>query len=749
MNAVPKTKFALVSAVSWIAMLSSPMSVGGAAAQSNTSGNVQNLPTVDVRTTTARPRRAVTRAVAPAVAPAPTPVAVPENPKGPIDGYVATRSLVGTKTNTPLNQTPQAIAVVGTEQIRDLKPQKLDEIVRYSPGVHGEVFGADTRNDWFMIRGFSAQQDGYFLDGLMLFNTAFATWKLQPFGLERLEVLRGPAAVLYGGSSPGGILNAVSKAPPTTPIQYLEFGINNYGNRYMNFDVGGPVAIDPRQGQLYMRLLGTLKNGETQTNFVNDDSYFIAPSVTYKPDLDTTITILTQAQRDKTKGNAWLPYVGTVTPAPFGRIPTNFFVGDPSVDTFKRDQIMAGYQFEKKLDDTFTFRQNARIANVQVQYNTLLGNGYDGPPANATLGRFQFYAHDNATMGNLDNQLEARFNTGILQHKALIGVDYRNYRISDFQSSAFPSPSINILNPVYGVFAPLSATTPFRNGVQSLEQTGLYLQDQIKLDRLTLVLSGRSDWADLGNVGIGNVNETRHDTKQTGRAGLIYNADYGISPYISYATGYNPQLALSPANLLQAPETSQQTEVGVKWEPIGYNGSIDIALFDLKRQNVLSVNQAFPLLSTQQGEVTSRGLELNTSANLTKEFKLVGQFTAYHIFVSKDVDPTLVGTVPTNTPSKLASFWGDYTFKEGPLTGFGFGAGVRYVGSSFANTANTLPVPDYVVGDASVHYEWDKWRAAINVSNFTDKTFVASCQTPTVCFYGDRMRATASIAYRW
>jgi iron complex outermembrane receptor protein len=710
---------------------------------------------VDVRTTTAKPRRArraVPTEVATPAAELPPPVSVPENPKGAISGYVATRSLAGTKTNTPLNETPQSISVVGTEQIRDLKPQKLDEITRYSPGVRGETFGADTRNDWFLIRGFPAQQDGLFLDGLMLFNTAFATWKLQPFGLERLEVLRGPSAVLYGGSAPGGLLNAVSKAPPTKPVQYLEFGINNYGNGYMNFDVGGPVAIDPSKGQLFMRLLGTLKGGGTQTDFVNDDSYFIAPSVTYKPDVDTSITILTQASRDNTKGNAWLPYIGTVTPAPFGKIPTSFFVGDPSVDYFKRDQIMAGYQFEKKLDDTFTFRQNARIANVQVQYNTLLGNGYDGPPANATLNRFQFYANDNSTMGNLDSQLEARFNTGILQHKALIGVDYRNYRISDFQSSGFPIPPINIFNPSYGVFAPISATIPFRNGVQSLEQTGLYLQDQIKLDRWTLVLSGRNDWADLGNVGIGSVNETRHDSQATGRVGLIYNADYGLSPYVSYATGYNPQVALNTTvtpNTLLAPETSQQAEVGVKWEPIGYNGSIDIALFDLKRQNVLTPDQTNPLFSIQQGEVTSRGLELSTVSNLTKELKLVGQFTAYRLFVSKDGDPTVIGKVPVNTPSRLASVWGDYTFKEGPLTGFGFGLGVRYVGGSFADPANTLPVPDYVVGDASVHYEWDKWRAAINVSNFTDRAFVASCQTPTVCFYGDRIRATASIAYRW
>jgi len=197
------------------------------------------------------------------------------------------------------------------------------------------------------------------------------------------------------------------------------------------------------------------------------------------------------------------------------------------------------------------------------------------------------------------------------------------------------------------------------------------------------------------------------------------------------------------------PETAQQTEVGVKWEPAGFNGHIDLALFDLKRQNVFSVDQLNPTQTIQNGEVTSRGLELSAVSNLTREFKMVGSFTAYNIFVSKDADPTLIGTVPTNTPSRLASLWGDYTFRDGPLSGFGFGAGVRYVGSSFADTTNLNVVPAYLVGDASIHYEYQSWRFALNASNLTDKTFVASCATINACYYGDRRRVTGSVSYRW
>ena len=181
--------------------------------------------------------------------------------------------MAGTKTNTPIMQTPQSLSVIGSEQIRDQKPGKFDEILRYTPGVVAGTFGADTRNDWFLIRGFKSDDIGLFLDGLQLFYTSYASWKLQPFNLARVEVLRGPSAVLYGGSSPSGIVNAVSKTPPTEPIRYLETGVNNFGNAYLSFDFGGPVATSPENGKLFYRVVGQVQNGGTQVDFTPDNNY--------------------------------------------------------------------------------------------------------------------------------------------------------------------------------------------------------------------------------------------------------------------------------------------------------------------------------------------------------------------------------------------------------------------------------------------------------------------------------------------
>lgn len=278
----------------------------------------------------------------------------------------------------------------------------------------------------------------------------------------------------------------------------------------------------------------------------------------------------------------------------------------------------------------------------------------------------------------------------------------------------------------------------------------VYLQDQVKLDRLTVVLSGCQDWIDLVNHNRLGPDQSREDSKFSGRVGAIYNLDFGLAPYVSYMTGYNPIIGINAAGRLQLPETSEQTEVGVKYEPVGLNARFSVAWFDLKRKNALTTDPNNPLFQTQNGEVTSRGVELEAVANITPDFKLVASYTNYDLFVSHDLDSALIGTVPTNTPREFASVWIDYTFSDGPLRGFGLGGGVRYVGSSFADTANTAPVSSFVLGDHAVRYEWDnRWRAALNVANVTDNIYVASCAVVTSCYYGERRRVTASLAYKW
>ncbi|MDB5653524.1 MAG: ligand-gated channel, partial [Tardiphaga sp.] len=681
---------------------------------------------------------------------APRNVPVVENPRGAIQGYVANRSMTGTKTNTAINETPQSITVIGADQIRDQKPVKFDQILNYTAGVASGTFGADNRNDWFLIRGFKSDDNSVFLDGLQLFYTSYASWKLQPFNMERVEVLRGPSAILYGGSSPSGMVNVVSKMPRAEPIRYIEAGVDNYGNGYVAFDINTPIKLAPGKGELYTRFVGQVQNGGTQTDYTPNNNYFIAPSMTWKPDVDTTLTVLASASYNETRAANFLPYQGTVTNAPFGRIPTSLFVGDPTTDQYKREQEMLGYQAERRLSEDVTVRQNARFAHTDVTYTGLTGNGY----ANVTTGdiaRYNFGTRGIADQANLDSQIEYRFNTGALSHTALFGLDLKYYQLAETQGFNFGWAPINAVNPTYGNVVDPGGFSNYRDGTFTQKQLGVYLQDQIKLDRFTLVLSGRNDWVGASREDrlVTGGDLARDDSKFSGRAGLIYNFDSGVAPYVSYATSYNPVVGLNAAGQLLLPETGEQTEIGVKYQPVGFDGHFSVAWFDLKRKNALTSTIAVPVVQTQNGEVTSRGLELEAVANLAPGFKVTGSFTTYDLFVSQDLNPALVGTVPTNTPRQLVSGWADYTFQDGWLRGFGLGGGVRYVGSSFADTANTLLVPSRTLGDVAVHYEWQNWRLAVNLTNVTDETYVASCSSAAACFYGDRRRVLGTVGYKW
>ncbi|MDX7951526.1 TonB-dependent siderophore receptor [Lichenihabitans sp. Uapishka_5] len=670
--------------------------------------------------------------------------AKPESGTGPINGYVASQSTAGTKSSTPLNRTPQSISVIGTRQIEDQKPDSIEQALRYSPGAV-QQFGFDPRTDFILIRGFSAEQIGYYLDNLQLFSNAFASYKLDPWNLERIEVVEGPSSVLYGGGSPGGLVNAVSKLPTFTTFGVVEAGVNNFGNAYGAVDIGG-VAGD--RNQWAYRFVSDGHIGDTQVKHTEDDHALVAPSLTYRPDAATALTLLGQYQRDWTNNPNFLPYEGTVKAAPYGRIPTNLFTSEPSVDTFEREQSMVGTRFESALTPFFTVRQNFRFSHLNVLESSLYGGGYANGAASAELARYQFLTQPYANQVSVDNQAETRFATGALQHDLLLGLDYKHYFLHDDQAFAFGS-NLNLVNPFY---TPTTLNTfRYNDNNQTVDQTGLYGQDQISFDRLTVVGAVREDFVSTDqksrSTGTGF---TSNPDATTGKVGVIYNLDNGIAPYVSYATSFNPVIGTNTAtNLPLVPETGEQEEVGVKYQSPSLPITARIALFNLTRDNVSTTDPLNVQNTIQTGQVRSRGLELSAQANLTDGLSLIGAYTAYDLEVTKDLNTAIIGNVLTATPQQFGSLWLDYTLQDGYLRGLGFGAGVRYVGHSFADQANSLEVPSYVLGDAAIHYDTGHWRAAVNLQNIADTTYVSSCSSGSACFYGDRRKIIGTLAYKW
>ncbi|MCJ2126441.1 TonB-dependent siderophore receptor [Methylobacterium sp. J-077] len=672
-----------------------------------------------------------------------------ESPTGPIDGYVARRSATATKTNTPLIETPQSITVVGRQQIDTQNAQTLTQATQYVAGTYAGTFGADTRIDYFQLRGFVVSDYGLYLNGLQLLNYGFAYSRVDTFGLERVEVLRGPSAVLFGAGNPGGLINQISKRPTEDPFGYIEVGGGSFDQRYAAFDVGGPADAE---GHWFTRLTGYARNGGTQVQGAPDDSYYIAPAFTYKPDGSTKLTILSSFQHDNTAVTSnFLPYYGTVRPQAEGlRIPRSLNVGDAGFNTFQRDQAFIGYEFEHVFDDTWAVRQNARYGITESFQNSYIGQLGYADAQQTQLARYLFRDHAKVAQLDVDTQAEAKFSDGFFRHDFLMGVEYRNFQVHDNQASGFPGPNLNILAPTYG--PQTVSATPYLVNADSFQQVGLYFQDQIKLTpELTLVVGGRQDFVEntvYDRLTPSNTNG-RNDSAFTYRVAAIYNFDFGLAPYVMYSTSFQPEIGTDINGRAFKPDTGEQIEGGVKFEPPGQGYFLTLAGFDIHRNNVLTPNPVNTLFNTQVGEVRSTGFEAQLVANLFDGLNLIASFTDFGFTTVKDADPTRIGKTPVNIPENLASLFADYTIQVGDWRGFGFGGGVRYVGRSFADVANTLKVSEYLLFDAQVHYDYQNWRFQVNATNLADRRFVSSCQSETSCFYGDGRRVLAKVSYKW
>lgn len=664
---------------------------------------------------------------------------------GPIKGYVPTRSAGGTKTNTSLLETPQAISIVGREQIADQRAQTIVEALRYTAGVSTNINPNDTRFESIRIRGF---EPVLYLDGMQLpyGSQLFGRPKVDPFMLDRVEVLKGPSSALYGQIAPGGMINMISLLPTTTPVRMIEFQADSFGRAQAGFDVGGPTDA---KGDLLYRITGVIHGGGTQIDHVDDFRGAIAPSFTWKPDLDTTLTVLGSFQKDDGGVSIqFLPASGTLYPSVNGPIPINRFVGEPGFNQFTRTQYWAGYQFEHQINNTWTVRQNLRYAALDTEVKAVMGAGLANP---STLNRFAFVVPEKADAFTVDNQAEARFNTGSLSHIALFGLDYR-HTSSEFSQYFGAAPPINLYNPAYGTpvaFPPLSSRS-----AQKQDQLGLYVQDQIAFDRWRLTLSGRHDWVSTEGVDyIKKTTQNQSDSAFSGRAGLNYLFDSGVSPYVAYARSFQPSTAATASGVPFKPTTGEQYEVGVKYQPVGTNILLTAALFDITQQNVVTT---MGIVQSQIGEARSRGLELEASASLATGLKMVASYTYTDTETTKSLIPDQIGRRLITVPLNQAALWGDYTFQDGPAAGFGFGAGVRYIGGSYGDAVSNLAIPDYTLFDAAVHYDLSNLdpslrgtKVAVNVNNLFDKTYVSTCPSLSQCYYGTGRIVTGSLRYSW
>ena len=678
--------------------------------------------------------------------------AAEESATGHVVGYVARRSTTGSKTDTPIVETPQSISVITSDFIEATGATRLKESLAYTPGINVSPWGADSRFDWTILRGFDAQAPGYYLDGLQLRNNnGWAIWQTESYGTERVEVLRGPSSVLYGQNGPGGMVNVVSKRPTDQPLHELQLQLVDHGRRQVAGDFSGPLDTE---GKLLYRLTGLVRDASLPASGLPNDRSFIAPALTWKPSDDTSLTVLSHYLRIR-DGSSYgsFPEVGTLLPNPNGQFSRKTYVGEADFDRFNQDQWMVGYLVEHRLDERLSFRQSARYGAIKVDYRQVYNQSsfvtvdLDNPasPANyRVLSRFPFASKEAARIASIDNQLQARLLWGDWQHTLLVGLDYQRSRNNQRTSNSGTVADIDGYQPVHT--GGVTTAEPWFDARTTLSQTGLYLQDQIKWGDWVATLGGRHDSARAETLSRFDDSTTRiSDHKFTSRAGLVYLHPSGWAPYFSYSESFSPTVTIDPlTNRPLKPETGRQYEVGVRYQPAGRKDRYSAAVFDLRRQNYITYDANYT--PRQTGEILVRGLELEAVFAPLPRLHVTAAYTyTPKAVVTASSTPSEIGKQMQAVSRNQASVWGDYRFASGIKLGFG----ARFMGSNHGYQQSTsVPIPSHTVLDALLGYDFERWSLALNVRNLVDKTYVANCSAGN-CYYGEPRKVLATATYRW
>lgn len=678
-----------------------------------------------------------------------------EDPQGPDEGYKAERSLTATKTDTPLSETPRSVSVVTREQIEDQGAQTLSDILDYVPGISTANYpaGDALAGDIFYIRGMNQRDYGYgtYRDGLRMQPNAYST-SAEPYGLERVEVFKGPTSVLYGENVPGGLVNLVSKRPTDEPQAEVNLSYGTHDRKQVTTDVSGPMVDD---GSVRGRLVFLGRRSDTQTDSVPDDRIYIAPSISIDLTDRDTLTLLTQYQKDETEIQLGLPAAGTLLEHPGGELDTDTNLGHPEWDTFDREFWTLGYEYEHLFNDEWAFRQNARyvrsLVKRQETWWSFVDNGYG--PFVGTYGRDR---DNESRVYSIDNQFVGHFTSGPTENTLLLGASYDKVSFDQVQYigniAGGEFQLINIFDPQYVSEPQTSALSSDDEIKQDL--AGGYAQLQTKVGGLIALVGGRYDWAksEYDDRTTANNDNDRTDNEFTWQTGLMYQFDIGLSPYISYATTFVPvqQLASGTGETFD-PIVGDQVEVGAKYEPIGWNTSVTVAYYELTKEDDVIFDDDY----RQIGETESKGVEVEVRSDLTENFHMTASYTYTDAKITDDAGSRFEDEQVVGVPRHQASLWANYEFFGGALNGLQAGLGARYLGSSYAYPPEslaygTLKTDDETLIDAALGYAFtDNWSAKVNVKNLFDKEYIAQCNNAGRCYYGSERTVQGTVSYNW
>lgn len=674
--------------------------------------------------------------------------------KGSRNSIVTKSSSAATKTSTPLIYTPESVSVVTAAQMQMQNAQTLGQALRYSSGVSMEERGASSRYDLGTIRGFDANGSQY-LDGLLMFNGQYyATQQVDPYLLQEIDVLKGPSSVVYGQSSPGGIVALTSKFANGSRYRYVSLEGGNYNYVRGTFDIGDRFkGLD----NLSWRIVATGMRQDGMDWYTKSERYAVQPSLYWEPTDDITLTVYGRYQADPSANSyQTFPAYGSVLSSPY-HFPTNFYSGDKNFERYNRTQASVGYKFTYQINPEWQFLSMARYTNVGSNYNQVYGTGENSSagysPGSQYLYRLANGSKEHFDTVTIEEQLHGQIHTGPVAHDLLLGVSWQNIRDNYDYGSGY-APPLDLYNPNYS--AAITIPAPYMGAGVSTNQEGIFLQDSISYERLLVQLGFRNDWSSIStrNHYAPASSFTQSDQGFTFRSGILYKLPYNISPYFNYAQSFQPLNQVSQTGKPYNPTRGEQYEFGVKYQPEHFNGFFTAAVYNLEQTNVLTSDPQNANFTIQAGRIRSRGLELEAHTSPIAGLNLIAAYTHQNV---KYMTGDYAGQRPTQIPANIFSFWADYTIQSGTFQNLGGAFGVRYNGNTNGDYATFLRTQAYTLFDMQAHYKFDDsiptlkgLDAQLTAQNLTNKRYFTACYSQSFgCAIGQGRTVIGKLSYTW
>ncbi len=643
------------------------------------------------------------------------------------------------KVDTPAQETPKSVSIVDRTDLEQHDVQKLDEALRYTAGFTSP-YGADNDAEWMFVRGF---EPSVYLDGNRMYKEGFFAWTVEPFGLERVELVKGPSSVLYGETMPGGVVNVVQKKPTDAPQGSVTFSAGNKGYQQLGVDVSDWANAD---GSQRYRLVAMVNQKEGELDGTESQRVYVAPSYSIDFSEDTSLTLLATFLKDSgVPQNGFFPLVGTLTALPNGETlspSTNY--GFPDSDEFDKTQISLGYQLSHQINDIWAFSQNFNYAYVDLYLRSSSAYSFDSSDP-YTLTRYTLINDGDSQSWTLDNNFVADWQSEQFEHRFLTGFDVQYHR-NDWLGNGTGEyvGTVNAINPTYDS---VDVSSSLYDSEIVKQQLGMYAQYQAKWNqKWVLNLGGRYDKVKVESNGANR--DELDDGQLSLNSGLMYLADNGLSPYVSYSESFYVISSFDyTTKKLYKPVESDQVEAGVKYMPSWMDGFINLAWFDINQKNATSsaIDTNGALTTSQSGTNTNtKGVELEAKVSVTDNLMVNANYTYLDSHTGEGSGRVRDSMIPRH----LVSGWATYDFSGLGVEGFTLGSGLRYTGTSIDNS-NGAQVPSYLIWDAMASYAFSKqWNMQVNLSNLTDEEYVAGCDWGT-CYYGESRRMTATVNYNW